>query len=51
VLEERQGTKIACLEEISWRNGWITDSELLKLASDRSRINNSEYLLSLLSDV
>jgi glucose-1-phosphate thymidylyltransferase len=50
VLEERQGTKIACLEEISWRNGWITDSELLKLASDRSRINNAEYLLSLLGD-
>ena len=33
VLEERQNTKIACLEEISWRNGWISDEQLFDIAS------------------
>lgn len=48
VIEERQGTKIACLEEISWRNGWISDSDLIKLASEISRKNIAGYLTSLL---
>jgi glucose-1-phosphate thymidylyltransferase len=28
VVEERQGLKIGCIEEIAWRNGWISDSQL-----------------------
>jgi glucose-1-phosphate thymidylyltransferase len=32
IIEERQGQKISCLEEISWRNKWISDSELEKIA-------------------
>ena len=32
VLEDRQGVKVSCLEEIAWRNGWITDEQLLELA-------------------
>ena len=32
VMEDRQGLKLACLEEIAWRNGWINDSQLLALA-------------------
>jgi glucose-1-phosphate thymidylyltransferase len=32
IIEERQGSKIACLEEIAWNNGWIDRKELLKLA-------------------
>ena len=34
IIEERQGSKISCLEEISWRNGWITTSDLELLAKD-----------------
>ena len=28
VVEARQGQKIGCVEEIAWRNGWLTDEEL-----------------------
>jgi glucose-1-phosphate thymidylyltransferase len=30
IVEERLGTKIGCIEEIAWRNGWITDEQLLE---------------------
>ena len=32
IIEERQGSKISCLEEIAWRNGWISSQDLLKIA-------------------
>jgi glucose-1-phosphate thymidylyltransferase len=47
VIEERQGTKVACLEEIAWRNGWVSDEELMELAMSEKRKNISSYLLSL----
>jgi glucose-1-phosphate thymidylyltransferase len=47
VMEERQGTKIACLEEISWRNGWISDTQLSKLSDKQGNQNIQEYLRSL----
>lgn len=34
ILENRQGAKVACLEEIAWRNGWISDSELLAFQNE-----------------
>jgi len=37
-LEKRQGLKIACPEEISWRNGWITKEELIEISNE---YNNS----------
>lgn len=46
IIEERQGFKIACLEEIAWRNKWISDSELIALAGSGN--NYQSYLSSLI---
>jgi glucose-1-phosphate thymidylyltransferase len=48
VIEERQGLKIGCLEEIAWRNGWISDTQLAEIASDYGNSRYSSYLSSLL---
>jgi len=48
-IQERQGIKIACIEEISYNNGWITEDELAKLAEGLSKSEYGQYLLSLLS--
>jgi glucose-1-phosphate thymidylyltransferase len=48
VIEERQGFKISCLEEISWRNGWISDTNLEELASSYGSSEYKHYLLSLM---
>ena len=40
IIEERQGFKVSCVEEIAWRNGWINDTELRNLSLD---YGNSEY--------
>lgn len=47
-IEDRQGFKIACLEEIAWRNGWITDSELIKVAETYKSAPYGEYLRELI---
>ncbi|MEI7803855.1 MAG: glucose-1-phosphate thymidylyltransferase RfbA [Hyphomicrobiales bacterium] len=47
-IERRQGMKIACLEEIAWRQGWIDDARLRKLAAPMSNFSYGQYLLSLL---
>lgn len=49
VLEERTNLKIACPEEIAWRQGWISAQELLNLASNLGNNSYSEYLRSLYS--
>jgi glucose-1-phosphate thymidylyltransferase len=48
-LEHRQSLKIACPEEISWRQNWISDEELIALASPLEKSGYGEYLLDLLN--
>ena len=47
-LEQRQGLKVACLEEIAWRNGWISDQELRQRAQPLHKSGYGQYLLGLL---
>ncbi len=47
-MERRQGLKIACPEEISWRNQWIDDGQLMSLAQPLSKNNYGQYLSSLI---
>lgn len=49
IVEERQGLKISCLEEVAWRRGWITDSELIKAADDYKSSPFGDYLRGLLN--
>ena len=48
IVEERQGNKIACLEEIAWRSGWIDDIQLKSLADGYKGNPYGDYLLQLL---
>ena len=50
VLEERQGLKISCPEEIAWRQGFITDEELVDLAHSLKASGYGHYLLQLLDE-
>lgn len=49
IIEERQGLKIACLEEIAYRNGWITSHDLIALSLGYRDSNFSQYLRGLRS--
>jgi glucose-1-phosphate thymidylyltransferase len=49
VIEERQGTKVSCPEEIAWRNGWINDDQLLAQAELLMKSGYGEYLQKLLT--
>jgi glucose-1-phosphate thymidylyltransferase len=50
VMEDRQGVKIGCLEEIAWRNEWIDDDQLLALAEPLRKSGYGDYLARLVSD-
>jgi len=47
-LEKRQGLKIACPEEIAWRNGWINDAALTVLANKLTKNTYGQYLKDIL---
>jgi len=47
-LEHRQALKIACPEEVAWRNGWVDDEHIIKLAKPLIQNGYGRYLLDLL---
>jgi glucose-1-phosphate thymidylyltransferase len=49
-IEERQGLKIACLEEIAYRAGWIGADDVARLAAPLEKSDYGQYLLNLLQD-
>lgn len=48
VIEDRQGFKIGCIEEIAWRAGWIDDAQLAALAAPLRKSGYGDYLAGLL---
>jgi glucose-1-phosphate thymidylyltransferase len=46
-IEERQGLKVGCLEEVAWQNRWISGDDLCRLAEEASNSTYGEYLLDL----
>ena len=51
VIEKRQGLKIGCLEEIAYRNGWINDEQMNKLATIYMKSGYGVYLKSLIGKI
>jgi len=49
-IQERQGLKIACIEELAYRLGYITSDELVKLAADMMQNDYGRYLLEIAND-
>ncbi len=44
VIEKRQGTKIGCIEEVAYRNGFIGKERLMELAAELAKSGYGEYL-------
>jgi glucose-1-phosphate thymidylyltransferase len=47
-IEKRQGYKVACLEEIAWRNGWLSNEQLKQSAKALSKNSYGDYLLEII---
>jgi glucose-1-phosphate thymidylyltransferase len=50
IIEERQGLKVACVEEIAWRMGFIDAAQLARLAAPLQKSGYGEYLLRIMRD-
>ena len=50
VLEKRQGLKVACLEEIAYRQGWISADKLREVAKPMLKNQYGQYLLKIIND-
>ena len=50
IIEERQGSKISCLEEIAWRNGWISTDSLLRISEEYGSNPYGTYLRLLINE-
>ena len=46
-IQNRQGFYISCIEEIAWRNGWISDSQLYDLGKNLDKTEYGQYIMSL----
>ncbi|MBR4161404.1 MAG: glucose-1-phosphate thymidylyltransferase, partial [Bacteroidaceae bacterium] len=51
VLEKRQGLKIACLEGIAYRQGWITEERMRELAQPMIKNQYGQYLLKVIEEL
>jgi len=49
-IENKTGLMIGCLEEIAYRNGWISKEELLELAKPLSKTDYGRYLIKLVEE-
>ncbi|MFM8587379.1 MAG: glucose-1-phosphate thymidylyltransferase, partial [Bacteroidota bacterium] len=49
VIEQRQGIKVACIEEIAWRKGFIQTEQLVKLAEPLLKSGYGKYLMDLIN--
>ena len=50
-IEHVQGLKVACLEEIAWRNGWLSNEQVLELAQPMLKNDYGQYLVRLIEDI
>ena len=47
-IENRQGLKVGCPEEIAWRMGWISNDQLIKIADNYAKSSYGNYLLKVM---
>ena len=51
VIEKRQGLKIACLEDIAYRQGWISEEKMRQVAEPMLKNQYGQYLLKVIDEV
>lgn len=49
-IQNRQGYYISCIEEIAWRNGWVTDEQLYELGTALNKTKYGEYIINLINE-